>query len=505
MLKYPILGALVLLLVFLFLSSPHIFSLTFSGKTLLLPEETSLAGFHAGYTVFGMIDDESRPALIGIGMRNPEEKQVPPIHILREGDSIYSIAKEYDISFYDLLKANRISDPKSLRTGDTINIFPATDVSPAAHVEGNRQDTRLLPEEISVSANSGRGYAPLAVSFSLDTPIPEGAASFMWVLGNDRYAFEKNPTFTYRKTGRFEVFLILTDKDHHEVVSNTLSIEVMPKTTKKVRIESNTPRFVTVGEINNIIDLSEVLGNDVSFESGNATLIQAPNVLQHIGENKFLTTSGGYSRAIVQTEKEKHTMYLFISPFPSKHSYDPPYNWYKTQFATGVNGNCGPACVAMAIHWATARDIPVEKVRAEIGMPYRDGAISFDNMIRSFGRHGVEVDRKTISGNDDIFRIIDRGNIVIILFNTGKISRTKGDRTTNIVGRYYEDRVGHYVIVKGYTLDRKYFIVYDPIPSDWKTNSARYADGTSMLGKNRYYSASELMRSIRDNVLEVIR
>jgi hypothetical protein len=62
------------------------------------------------------------------------------------------------------------------------------------------------------------------------------------------------------------------------------------------------------------------------------------------------------------------------------------------------------------------------------------------------------------------------------------------------------------VIVKGYSLDGKYFVVYDPIPSDWTSNRQRYRDGSSMLGRNRYYPASQLIRSLKESrVLEVMR
>jgi len=57
--------------------------------------------------------------------------------------------------------------------------------------------------------------------------------------------------------------------------------------------------------------------------------------------------------------------------------------------------------------------------------------------------------------------------------------------------------VGHYVLVKGYSLDRKWLVVYDPIPSDWSANSVRYADGISMIGRNRYYAAAQLFATIR--------
>jgi hypothetical protein len=58
--------------------------------------------------------------------------------------------------------------------------------------------------------------------------------------------------------------------------------------------------------------------------------------------------------------------------------------------------------------------------------------------------------------------------------------------------------------VKGYTLDKGYFVVYDPYPVDWESNSLRYGDDVSMIGKNRYYPADQLFKALRTPlVLEV--
>ena len=74
----------------------------------------------------------------------------------------------------------------------------------------------------------------------------------------------------------------------------------------------------------------------------------------------------------------------------------------------------------------------------------------------------------------------------------------------NLFGQYYIDSGGHYLMIKGYSLDKRYFVVYDPIPSDWVANSKRYADGMSMYGRNRYYDVDELFTSLRaPQVLEI--
>jgi hypothetical protein len=194
-----------------------------------------------------------------------------------------------------------------------------------------------------------------------------------------------------------------------------------------------------------------------------------------------------------------------VSPFPSKHSFEPEYDWYKTQFATGINGNCGPACVAMAIYWAKGEDIPVARVRNEIGMPFRNGGIDFSHMDRSFDKHDVRSRRANIRSLEDIERIVDRGNIAIVVFNTRVLSKTKGPAASNFTGRYYDDITGHYIIIKGYTLDGKYLVAYDPMPSDWVSNNTRYADGATLLGKNRYYLASQLLSGMRGEAYEIVR
>jgi hypothetical protein len=74
----------------------------------------------------------------------------------------------------------------------------------------------------------------------------------------------------------------------------------------------------------------------------------------------------------------------------------------------------------------------------------------------------------------------------------------------DLFGRYYD--YGRYVLAKGYCLDRNYFVVYDPYPADWDDNGLRYDDGRTMIGKNRYYQARQVVTSLKaGNLLEVSR
>lgn len=132
-------------------------------------------------------------------------------------------------------------------------------------------------------------------------------------------------------------------------------------------------------------------------------------------------------------------------------------DWYRTQFGTGV-GNCGPALVSMAILWARGIDVGVQNICREIGYPRPDGGLSLEDLQRPLTRHGVSIRSAILESDDD---------------------------------------GGHYILVKGYSLDRRYFVVYDPYPADWEKNSLRYEDGVTMIGKNRYYRSTQLMAALK--------
>ena len=109
----------------------------------------------------------------------------------------------------------------------------------------------------------------------------------------------------------------------------------------------------------------------------------------------------------------------------------------------------------------------------------------------------MPVGKKPLNSVDDIVEVIGRGGLAIVLLETGKVTQVENDPLMNLFGRYYSYTDGHYIVVKGYSKDKDYFIVYDPIPSDWSSNSLRYSDGISMMGRNRYYKTEDLFNAIK--------
>ena len=180
-------------------------------------------------------------------------------------------------------------------------------------------------------------------------------------------------------------------------------------------------------------------------------------------------------------------------------------DWYKTQFGTGGLGNCGPAAAAMGVYWATLTDISVRQVRTEIGDTKYGRATSLAQQKTVLDNHAVANSYTELSSIQSLVDIIDRGNIAILWIHTGPLEKPSGDKTATRIGRYYEDEVGHYIVAKGYTASKMYFVCHDPIPGDWATNTTRYPDG-SMLGNNRHYAGAELWASLMSKkVIEISR
>jgi hypothetical protein len=245
-------------------------------------------------------------------------------------------------------------------------------------------------------------------------------------------------------------------------------------------------------------------GDQVDLSPGPVTFGGHPELLSRLGLTwRFRARGAGHTLLTVGKGKTRHQVYLFVSPVPSRQVGREDVDWYKTQYGTGY-ANCGPANVSMAILWSRGQDVTVQTIRDEIGYPYDDGAVSMDNITDELGRHKVKFGTPQLGTPDDLRRIVDRGHIALVLIQSGAIEKVHGDPVTDLHGRYYDDDEGHYVLVKGYTLDNGYFVVYDPYPVDWESNSLRYGDEVSMIGKNRYYSAPQLFSALKTPiVLEV--
>jgi LysM repeat protein len=473
-------GSMLLMIVYLFTSGKMVPSLLTQGhmaNTKAEWNETLMPGSASRHAVQSA--ETSLASVVAFSPKTPSQYRI------EEGETLYKIAERFGLSVFELILFNHIEDPTKTRTGRILEL------SGSRSYRSGESSEIPFPTKLQITADKTSGIAPLEVHFALKNPPADG--TYMWDLGNWIFAFGANPAYTFSHPGVYDVKLRIRAGGSMTVSNSSVTVKVLPRKNRK-----SFKKYLTLSHKGDMLNLPAFLPSEMEAESFSRLRVnQQPVLFDEEQNNMFVATGTGYSRITVSNGNQSHSLFAFVSPFPSVHAEERDYDWYKTQFGTGILGNCGPSTVAMVSYWATGIDTSVSTIRSEIGMPFSNGAVNFEHMIKPLRRRNIQFLARSVSSEKDITNIVDRGNVAIALIHTSQIEKTRGERTKNFVGRYYSDSVGHYVVIKGYTLDRRYFVVYDPIPSDWSSNRARYADGVSMLGRNRYYPAGQVLRALR--------
>ncbi len=429
-------------------------------------------------------------------------------YALQDGDSLYSIGKLYVVSARDLQDFNRIADPHHLRVGSTI-IIPskanldkfakerrAAILAERAARASVPPPASLLPKAVVISANVVRDGSLFTAELKPETTLPAAGVTYEWDLGNGSVIHAPTATYRYVEPGSYTVSLTVRDKYGYEVKSNDLDVEIGSGEAANLY----RSLYVTVNAVGDTFTLPAKVTQVDDYLGREEKPIQF--VEERDGSCFYKALAPGNFSLIARGGDTTYKIYLFVSPFPSVQNDRFDVDWYRTQYNTG-SSNCGPAAVSMAVGWAKGAFVSVTAIRNYLGFQ-GDGGTSFPQLERALTWRGVKARTEDMAGLGDVFAAIDRGEIVIILFHTGRISRVRGRSDLNYVGRYYADRVGHYVVVKGYTTDKKYLTVYDPLPSDWSSNGSRYGDGISMIGRNRFYSVAEMARALSVSKMLVV-
>lgn len=202
----------------------------------------------------------------------------------------------------------------------------------------------------------------------------------------------------------------------------------------------------------------------------------------------------GYYSFTVSTGNGPRKRFLFVSPIPSVQLDRIDRNWYYTQFNTLTTSNCGPTVASIALAWSRGIDVGVAEIRARLGWR-GTGAVSLQELKGIMDDYGVSAEISKVASLGDIMALLETGRGVGVSYNMAGLPEVE-DPADNLFGQYYTDHGGHYLFLKGFSLDRKWFVIYDPIPSDWRENRERYSDGVSMFGRNRYYPAAKLYEAL---------
>jgi len=430
---------------------------------------------------------------------------------VRPGETLSEIAYTYNIPFDFLAWYNKIINVNRIRAG-TVIIIPSLE-----NIENNRQEyqryklsqrqpvasvkTTKTVKNIEIayeSQNNGTGSG-VTVHFSIVNP-PSDLKSYEWDLGDGKRSFRESPSNEYSQPKTYPVRLTAQDYSGNIYRSNPLYIDIPYPASM---MEHSTTRFVTLSSPDEYFVVNGAIVKVARYAN-------IETVLDLSESDQFLTKArfkkSGYYGVTVRESNGKEQYYsVFVSPIPTVHVdlAISNFNWYRTQFNSGTPSNCGPASASMGISWGTGKYFPVSAVRQAIGWQ-GNGSTSFEELLTVIKNQSVSAGIQPLKTMQDIKNVIDSGSIAIILFLTDGVKTARRDPESDLFGKYYNDSVGHYVVVKGYSMNGEYLVIHDPIPSDWSSNSFRYADEISMMGRNRYFNTNEVLHSLRRHDMIVV-
>lgn len=516
-LGFFILGAVVL--VSYAISSPELPPANLVSSLNTISEEEALSGSASSVVILPSSEEKTWAILSSLkdgalqtGAGNQEADRTKDIEYhTRPGETLSEIAYSYNISYEALAFYNDIKDVNRIRVGTVLRIPSLVNTKTVMENLAKRQPikqaavSRRTTKNAVIafeSRNSGDKNRPgITVQFSIVSPSEEELQSIEWDFGDGKRGFRPNPSYEYTEPKTYVVRLTARGTSGVVYKSNPLYIDVPHPgltggnvITKFVTLASPDDVFIVDGSITEVARYSSIEAAPLDFSESD----------QFLTKVRF-KKPGYYGLTVVDDEMAEHYYSIFVSPLPTIHAdaFPANLNWYRTQYNTGTSSNCGPAVASMAIGWALGKYQSVADVRQTIGWQ-GNGGTSFEDILKVSRSEGVKAEARPLRSLQDIKDIIDAGNIAIVLIHTGGLTQAQTSPDKSMFGKYYNDEVGHYIVIKGYSLNGEYFVSYDPIPNDWTVNSFRYADELSMVGRNRYYNSREILRALRRYEMIVI-
>ena len=119
----------------------------------------------------------SKPAALGATTPSPSLVSVPSnayVHVIESGESLYTIARRYDVTAQAIVQANGFSSPDKIYVGQKIVIPGRPDLlaskGPARPVTGDDTSAAPSPQLASIEPNAGTPI-PSKEALQTDTPV----------------------------------------------------------------------------------------------------------------------------------------------------------------------------------------------------------------------------------------------------------------------------------------------------------------------------------------------
>jgi len=188
------------------------------------------------------------------------------------------------------------------------------------------------------------------------------------------------------------------------------------------------------------------------------------------------------------------------------------HEWYRYQGESDSNNpsrnsDCGPACVAMAIQFTTQQRISIKDISKVIGHSGTTALSELKKPLKHWGVSYTVLDRL-----EDVIQAVNQRSHIVICpvrmsaFSYGPDRDGVSSSSVHHFSKYRTYEGGHFLVVKGFSSDGKWVIVYDPLVFGTGAGDARYWYSNGVpKGKNRYYLVSEFRSAIAGwHALEIL-
>jgi murein DD-endopeptidase MepM/ murein hydrolase activator NlpD len=144
-----------------------------------------------------LLNNISDPALLYIGQQliipGGGGDSVPTIYTIRVGDTLQSIAADYRTTLEDVAQANRLINPDDLVAGRPITVISRTGSADPKPVTGTPRVVGDGDTLLSIAAEFGMSPAELVLSNDLTFPVYLYPGQRLLIPGEDRYQYLHDP------------------------------------------------------------------------------------------------------------------------------------------------------------------------------------------------------------------------------------------------------------------------------------------------------------------------
>ena len=153
-----------------------------------------------------------------------------------------------------------------------------------------------------------------------------------------------------------------------------------------------------------------------------------------------------------------------------------PHDWYRyqgtadpgqtgaTDSSPNQGSNCGPACVAMCVQYATGKYVPIDEAGGRDNVRFvmtgrnKNEGTDWPQVEKALKHYRVPY--RWVHKAEGIRNALRNGHPVMAMVQCAELTRARS--ADSKAGRYYDFQWGHLVMVRGMSKGEAHYVCYDP-------------------------------------------